>query len=49
MGDMVKPKSMVQVAGKMSNTNNDYFYNKGNRPPSARSNAISEIEMNSDA
>ena len=33
----------------MQRSNNQYFYGTGQkRPPSARSNAISEIDMNSD-
>ena len=42
MTEKIKPKTMITA----SKTNQDNFYNKGNRPPSARSNAISEIEMN---
>lgn len=40
MNDAIKPKSMTQNQNKNI---------KSNRPPSARSNAISEIDLNSDS
>jgi hypothetical protein len=48
INDMIKPKTMLTQANQMMKSNNDYFY-KQNRPPSSRSNAMSEIEINSAA
>ena len=39
-------RESIPGAPGMLQSNNNYFY--GNRPPSARSNAISEIDLNSD-
>eukprot|EP00347_Sterkiella_histriomuscorum_P018508 403345246 len=41
INELIKPRSMIQNQQKPG-------INRGNRPPSARSNAISEIDMNSE-
>ena len=45
MSDLVKPKSMAGQPQTMTRTNDNQFYPQ-KRPPSSKSSALSEIEMN---